>query len=60
MTAIDKDAGLAYYTVQIDSQLPVTVPATENETIALLPPLSKGPHILNLLLIKLVIILPKQ
>ncbi len=49
MTAIDKDAGLAYYTVQIDSQLPITVPATANETIALLPPLSKGPHILTVL-----------
>lgn len=47
MTATDKDSGVAYYTVQIDSQLPVTVPATENETIALLPPLSKGKHTLT-------------
>lgn len=44
MTATDKDSGLAYYTVQIDTQMPVTVTATDNETVALLSPLSKGPH----------------
>lgn len=49
MTATDKDSGVAYYTVQIDSQLPVTVPATVNETVALLPPLSKDKHILTVI-----------
>lgn len=49
MTATDKDSGLAYYTVQIDTQMPVTVVATENETIALLPTLAKGTHTLTVI-----------
>lgn len=44
LKATDKDSGLAYYTVVIDSQLPVTVPATGEETNYLLPPVAVGLH----------------
>lgn len=47
MSATDKDSQLAYYTVQIDSQLPINVPFTGPETTLLLPQLSKGLHTLT-------------
>jgi len=47
MTATDKNSQLAYYTVQIDSQLPINVPFVEPETSLLLPLLSKGSHVLT-------------
>lgn len=47
MSAADKDSQIANYTVQIDSQLPLTVPALIGETTLVLPPVAVGTHSLN-------------
>lgn len=44
LSATDQLSQVAYYTVALDDQLPLNVPSTAPETIALLPPVSKGTH----------------
>lgn len=47
MKAVDKDSQIANYTLQIDSELPITVPALAGETTSILPPVSVGTHSLQ-------------
>lgn len=46
LSATDQLSQLDYYTLQIDNQPVINVPAVEGETTALLPPISKGDHTL--------------